>query len=139
MGGSGAMRGPCGGVLSPGEHETLHGAIRYWTTPSVEGAPCLVFLPGLTADSRLFEKQLSYFAGRMNCLVWDPPSHGESRPFDLEWSLDDMARWLRDILAAKGIDRSVLVGQSMGGFLSQVYLELFPGQASGFVAIDSAP
>lgn len=72
-------------------------------------------------------------------LVWDPPSHGASRPFALNWSLDDKARWLKGILDAEGVTGPVLVGQSMGGYLSQVFMELFPGEAAGFVSIDSCP
>lgn len=41
--------------------------------------PWLVFLPGLTADHRLFEKQVEHFIDKAPLFVWDPPSHGESR------------------------------------------------------------
>lgn len=118
---------------------TPSGVIRYWVSPHVEGAPNLVFLPGLTADHRLFDKQLEHFSGIANCLAWDPPSHGQSRPFDLTWSLDDVARWLHEILTVEGFQHPILIGQSMGGFLSQIFMELFPGEAAGFIAIDSAP
>lgn len=77
--------------------------------------------------------------GAVNILAWDPPSHGASRPFPLNWSLDDLARWLRDILQAEGASRPVLVGQSMGGYTAQAYLRLFPDEAAGFISIDSCP
>lgn len=53
--------------------------------------PWLVFLPGLTADHRLFEKQVEHFIDKARLFVWDPPSHGESRPFALTWTMDDLA------------------------------------------------
>ena len=121
------------------EFRTSGGTIRYWVTSHVEGAPNLVFLPGLTADHRLFDKQVEHFCAKANCLAWDPPSHGASRPFELSWSLDDTARWLHGILEAEGFERPVLIGQSMGGFLAQVYMELYPNGAAGFISIDSAP
>ena len=37
-----------------------------------------MFLPGLTADHRLFEKQIEYFEKRQNVFVWDAPSHALS-------------------------------------------------------------
>ena len=67
-------------------------------------APWLVFLPGLTADHRLFNRQLSYFAETMNCFVWDAPAHGKSRPFALTFSMDDLATMLHDILCAEYIE-----------------------------------
>ena len=72
-------------------------------------------------------------------MAWDPPSHGESRPFPLVWTMGDLARYLHGILEQDGIERPILVGQSMGGYVAQAYLDLYPGQAAGFVSIDSAP
>lgn len=121
-------------------HETESGAIAYWVSAEpTPDAPWLVLLPGLTADHRLFDAQLAHFMGAVNVLTWDPPSHGASRPFPLDWSLDDLARWLHDILQAENATRPVLVGQSMGGYTAQAYLRLFPNEAAGFVSIDSCP
>lgn len=125
--------------MNPRTFQTHHGAISYWISDRVENAPELVFLPGLTADHRLFDKQIEHFEARANCLVWDPPSHGKSRPFDLSWSMDDLAEMLHAILLAEGFSRPILVGQSMGGYVSQAYLDLFPGEAAGFVSVDSCP
>ena len=44
----------------------------------------LVFLPGLSADHRLFEKQTEYFSKYRNCLVWDPPRMGSAGPWGIE-------------------------------------------------------
>lgn len=57
------------------EFETERGALRYWVSENDEETAQLVFLPGLTADHRLFNKQVDYFSQRARCLVWDPPSH----------------------------------------------------------------
>ena len=118
---------------------TGDGDIHYWTCFVEKERPWLVFLPGLTADHHLFDRQMVELGKKYNCLVWDAPGHGRSRPFALRFSMDDMAEYLFQILQREEIQRPVLVGQSMGGFLSQVYLELHPGGASGFVSIDSAP
>lgn len=118
-------------------YQTRLGAIHYWVSPG-EGAP-LIFLPGLTADHRLFEKQLTAFEGKRPFLVWDAPGHGASRPFRLDFSLDSKAVWLHAILRREGLERPILIGQSMGGYVAQCLLEHFPGTASGFIAIDSAP
>lgn len=118
---------------------TALGDIHYWTNVWQAGRHTLVFLPGLTADHRLFDAQIEHFSRDWNVFVWDAPAHGRSRPFALGFSLSDKARWLREILAAEGVERPVLVGQSMGSYVAQSYLELFPDAAAGFVSIDSAP
>ncbi len=41
--------------------ETQCGTIHYWISKDAEiSKPSLVFLPGLTADHRLFNKQIEY-------------------------------------------------------------------------------
>lgn len=96
-------------------------------------------LPGLTADHHLFDLQAQHFRGKTNLLSWDAPGHGASRPWAGSIALDDQARLLRSILDAEGIEAPVLVGQSMGGYVSQAYLQLYPNNASGFVSVDSCP
>jgi len=119
---------------------TDSGVVRYWVdTTAGPDAPWLVFLPGLTADHTLFDAQMEHFAGRARCLVWDAPAHGASRPYPLNFTMDDYARILRGILAQEGVERPVLVGQSLGGYVAQAFMDLFPGSAAGFVSIDSAP
>lgn len=119
-------------------HQTDSGSIHYWLIPGDAGKPWLVFLPGLTADHHLFDQQLPAFEG-FGRLVWDAPAHAASRPFRLDFSLADMARYLHEILDAEGISQPVLIGQSLGGYIAQSYLALYPDSAAGFVSIDSAP
>lgn len=121
---------------------TPSGTLHYWVSRAESGRPWLVFLPGLTADHTLFEKQMEAFGPAYNCLVWDPPAHGASRPFALTFSMEQMAEYLYTILQkevwqAEPCARLVLVGQSMGGYLAQVYLTLHPQGVSGFVSVDS--
>ncbi|MCR5092690.1 MAG: alpha/beta hydrolase [Lachnospiraceae bacterium] len=119
---------------------TSCGNIHYWVNKTAEhNRPQLAFLPGLTADHRLFDKQIEYFEERYPVLVWDAPGHASSRPFSLSFSLMDKAKWLYEILIQEGFDKPVIIGQSMGGYVAQTYAQLFPEKLHGFVSIDSAP
>lgn len=121
-------------------YKTPNGEIHYWVNQTAEqDRPQLIFLPGLTADHRLFDKQIAYFEGSYPVLVWDAPGHAASWPFDLNFQLTDKAKWLDEILITEGFDQPVLIGQSMGGYVAQAYAELFPDKLKGFVSIDSAP
>ena len=119
---------------------TPSGAIHYWTGGEADRTtPQIVFLPGLTADHRLFDQQIGYFEGKYRIFVWDAPGHAASWPFKLDFSLSDKARWLDEILRTEGLDDPVIVGQSMGGYVGQMYAELFPEKLKGFISVDSAP
>ena len=121
-------------------HATPCGDIHYWMNEGHrDGGYTLVFLPGLTADHRLFDKQVEDFSDRYTVLVWDAPGHGASWPFELGFSLMDKAGWLGEILEEEGVREPVAIGQSMGGYVGQAFIERFPGRLKGFVSIDSAP
>jgi len=119
---------------------TKLGEIHYWiSSPMDYGRLTLVFLPGLTADHRLFDKQIAFFQPHYNVFVWDAPGHASSYPFELSFTLEDKAFWLNEILGSEGIKDFIIVGQSMGGYVGQAYAELYPDKPRGFVSIDSAP
>ena len=120
--------------------DTSHGAIHYWIN-SIGACkePQLVFLPGLTADHRLFNKQIEFFEDKYPIFVWDAPGNASSYPFEMSFSLEDKARWLNDILEIEGFNNPVIIGQSMGGYVGQMYSQLYPEKLRGFISIDSAP
>ncbi len=121
-------------------YKTEFGEIHYWiNTISDRVVPALIFLPGLTADHRLFEKQIEYFKKKYSVFVWDPPAHASSWPFDFSFSLKDKAIWLNEIIIRENIDKPIVIGQSMGGYVGQMYCQLFPNKLKGFISIDSAP
>lgn len=121
-------------------YDTPCGPIHYWVGEKAEhAAPQLIFLPGLTADHRLFDQQVSYFEGKYPVFVWDAPGHAASWPFSFDFTLMDKAAWLEAILNREGFDQPILVGQSMGGYVAQAFAQRFPEKIAGFVSIDSAP
>ena len=120
--------------------KTPCGTIHYWINDRIDDRKLtLVFLPGLTADHRLFEKQTAYYEEKYNVVVWDAPGHAASWPFEFSFSLMDKAKWVDGILRSEALDKPVIIGQSMGGYVGQAYAELYPEKLKGFVAIDSAP
>lgn len=120
--------------------KTHCGIIHYWINKEADNSRTpLVFLPGLTADHRLFDKQVEYFEGKYPVFVWDAPGHATSWPFDFSFNLQDKAQWLDEILMREDMKEPVIVGQSMGGYVGQAYAQLFPEKLRGFVSIDSAP
>ena len=120
-------------------YETTKGSIHYWIHLIDENKPTLVFLPGLTADHRLFDKQIEYFENTYNVFVWDAPGHGSSWPFILDFDLMDKTKWLYEILEKENVKFPVVVGQSMGAYVGQCFSQLYPDNLKGFISIDSAP
>ena len=120
-------------------YRTRSGIIHYWVNLLNQDSITLVFLPGLTADHRLFDRQIACFENKYNVIVWDAPAHAASWPFTFDFDLMDKAAWLNGILDQEKITKPVIIGQSMGGYVGQAYAQRYPDQLKGFVSIDSAP
>lgn len=118
-------------------HETEHGNIHYWVDIKNDDVT-LVFLPGLTADHRLFSSQCEFFTAKYNVLVWDCPCHGKSRPYDV-FTYADVTSQLHAILEMEKIENVILIGQSLGGMIAQFYIDRYPDKVKGFISVDSVP
>ncbi|MGN0975547.1 MAG: alpha/beta fold hydrolase [Gemmiger sp.] len=115
------------------------GRTCYWVSrQNGQTGRALVFLHGLTADHRLFSAQMAPFRAGHTVLVWDAPGHGASRPYR-DFSYANLAQELKRILDAEKVEKAVLVGQSMGGFVAQSFLARWPERVTGFVGIDTCP
>lgn len=113
------------------------GKTYYWVSKKND-ALTLVFLPGLTADHTLFEKQIEEFSDSYSIIVWDCPCHGKSRPYD-GFGYKEVTSELFGILKTEGILQAVFIGQSLGGMIAQYFISCYPEMAKGFISIDSAP
>ncbi|WP_420627970.1 alpha/beta fold hydrolase [Candidatus Leptofilum sp.] len=113
-----------------------HGSVHYWV--GGQGEPCVVFTHGATMDHGLFEHQIDYFAPNYKLIVWDVPKHGRSRPYE-QFSLKNAADALVGILDDEKVEKAHLVGQSMGGYISQIMARDYPERVKSLVAVDSSP
>ena len=121
------------------EHKTRtreNGTVHYWVAGS--GENCIVFTHGATMDHGLFADQVDYFSKDYKVILWDVPMHGASRPYD-NFSLQGAANALIDMLDAEQIEQAHLVGQSMGGYISQYAARDYPERVKSVTALDSSP
>ena len=112
------------------------GSIHYWVAG--QGKETIVFTHGATMDHGMFQHQVAYFKDRYLVIAWDVPAHGLSRPYD-SFSMRVASEDLVSILDAEGVDQAHLVGQSMGGYISQIMVLEHPERVSTLTAVDSAP
>lgn len=120
-------------------HKTLsgkQGPIHYWIAG--DGDQTIVFTHGATMDHGLFQDQMPYFAQRFKVISWDVPRHGQSRPY-AHFSLQNAANEMIEILKAENIGQAHLVGQSMGGYISQIAAVDHPAKVQTITAVGSSP
>ena len=115
------------------------GSVSYQVTGS--GNPPLLLTHGYGATSAMFRQNLAAAAARNQAVTWDIRGHGSSdypadaSRYSAAAALADMAA----ILAALGVDRAVLGGHSLGGYLSLDFALSHPDRVAGLVLIDTGP
>ena len=122
--------------MDPKILDTPSGQIHYWIAG--QGEQTIFFTHGATMDHGMFREQAEYFSNQSQVISWDVPAHGLSRPFP-DFSLQGAAEAIFKILDQEGIQKAHLVGQSMGGYISQIASRDNPQRVASLVALDSSP
>lgn len=108
----------------------------YWTSGT--GNACVLLIHGATADHLLFKHQFNFFNKYFKIIAVDVPAHGKSRPFP-NFNLKIAAEEIISILDLEIIDKVHLIGQSMGGYISQIMARFYPERVSSIILIGSSP
>lgn len=115
---------------------------RLWYEEKGKGTP-IVFIHGWLGSSWHFSNQLDYFSKTYRVFIFDHKGHGKSdRPKDAEYTLPEFAEELNQALDKLiGDQKFVLIGHSMGGFISQIYATTpkFKKRLKGLILMSTAP
>ncbi|MFI7111476.1 alpha/beta fold hydrolase [Nonomuraea sp. NPDC050227] len=103
------------------------------------GVP-VVFSHGAGADHVMFDAQARHLRARgYRVVTWDLRGHGLSRPAGGRFTAEQAIADLCALVEHLALDRPVLVGQSLGGNLSQAVVRRHPGLARALVVIGATP
>jgi pimeloyl-ACP methyl ester carboxylesterase len=121
------------------ELERPGGRIRYDVTGS--GLPALLLTHGFGATSSMFRPNLAAASAGNQVVTWDILGHGGSDyPADPErYGADSALADMAALLTALGVERAVLGGHSLGGYLSLGFALRYPERVAGLVLIDTGP
>ncbi len=104
------------------------------------GAP-LVLVHGFPFDGSLWEKQLEGPGGGMWVVAPDMPGMGESEPLELnrEAGMDDYADAIAGWAKSAGVEKIVLAGHSMGGYIAFAFVRKFPEMLEKLILVATRP
>jgi pimeloyl-ACP methyl ester carboxylesterase len=112
--------------------ETSAGPLAY--TDTGRGDP-VVFVHGVLANSRLWQRVAPLLEDRCRCIIVDWPLGSHTRPMrpDSDLSPPALAELIVELLDALGLEQVTLVGNDTGGALCQLVVAQHPQRVSRLV------
>jgi pimeloyl-ACP methyl ester carboxylesterase len=103
--------------------------------------PAVLLTHGYGASRRMWDSNIPALAGNHKVIAWDMRGHGSSAaPTDPgDYSHHACVEDMAELLDAARAPRAVLIGMSLGGYLSLAFRLRFPERVSGLVLVDTGP
>jgi pimeloyl-ACP methyl ester carboxylesterase len=98
---------------------------------SLGEGPIVVLLHGFGEDSSVWDFQKEALAQQFQILIPDLPGSGQSRLID-DMSMEGLADAVFFLLQQEGITNCILIGHSMGGYITLAFAEKYGAMLTGF-------
>ncbi len=108
---------------------------------AMESAPTILLSHGYSATSAMWTGQLQALKAQYNVIAWDMRGHGKSDSpadpglYSEAATVDDMAA----ILDACGVDRAIIAGLSLGGYMTLAFHATYPERCLALMLFDTGP
>ncbi|MGM0768761.1 MAG: alpha/beta fold hydrolase [Pseudomonadota bacterium] len=113
--------------------------IAYLRNKEMTDGDTVVLIHGFGANKDNWTRLARELTDQFNVYAIDLPGHGDSsKALDLGYRFEDQVQHLARILDALDIDRSHMMGNSMGGAITALYAATFPGQIRSAVLFNPA-
>ena len=100
--------------------------------------PALVLLHGFPESGTIWKNICDDLAASFTLIIPDLPGSGNSK-LDTDTGLDQMADLVKQILDKEGINKAVIAGHSMGGYVAFAFADKYPDRLSGLSLVHSTP
>ena len=97
----------------------------------------LVLLHGFMNSLEVWNTYLLLYMREMRVILIDLPGHGKSDVFDEKHTMEFMASTVKAVLDHLEIRECVMVGHSMGGYVTLAFAEQYPHVLRGFGLVHS--
>lgn len=119
--------------------ETAEGLrVHYRDEGNPDGVP-IILAHGTSASLHAFEPLVERLGGEFRIITYDQPGHGlSSRSPGDDYSAHGMMKALDAVAEAAGLERFVLGGNSMGGWVAWRYALAHPSRTEALILLDAA-
>jgi 3-oxoadipate enol-lactonase len=111
-------------------------SISYIEHGSLQGLP-VVFIHGFPFNHRMWEPQMRELPNDIHAIAYDVRGHGSSAVGDGQFTIELFVDDLIALLDHLGIEKAVICGLSMGGYIALRAVERHPKRIKGLVLCDT--
>lgn len=114
---------------------------EYHNTPihyqKIGNGPALVFLHGFLESQEMWNPIRPLFSENYTVITLDLPGMGKSGVLQETHTMELMAEAIAALLTHLNIEKTTLVGHSMGGYISLAFVELFAERVEKIIMLNS--
>jgi len=137
------MRAYYHGILSTFPFEQRYVDTSYGQTfllaAGPESSPPVILIHGSNSNSEFWFPEIMALSAQFRVYAVDIIGEaGNSEEYRPDLETNDFALWLRDVLTALGIEKCVIIGNSLGGWMSLKFATTYPECVSKLVLIAAA-
>ena len=98
----------------------------------------LVFLHGFCESTKVWKEFTKSLEHKFRIILLDLPGFGENTHNIHDYSMESMAEYVKEQLDEKGVKKCILVGHSMGGYVSMAFAEKYGSMLNGLCLFHSS-
>lgn len=99
----------------------------------------VVFIHGYPLDHTMWFGVIAALGAGVRSYTPDLPGFGKTAPLGGEPSIEALAHSVLDLLKRENVERAVIAGMSMGGYIALAMAEMAPQKFAGLALISSQP
>jgi 3-oxoadipate enol-lactonase len=111
-------------------------AINYIEYGSTQGLP-VVFIHGFPFSHKMWEPQMRELPNDIHAIAYDVRGHGSSDVGDGQFTIELFVDDLIVLLDHLSLEKAVLCGLSMGGYIALRAIEKYPARIKGLILCDT--
>jgi 3-oxoadipate enol-lactonase len=101
------------------------------------GDPVIIFIHGFPFNKSMWDKQMEVLKENYRVIAYDVRGHGNSDAGTKDFSIDLFATDLLNLMDALKIDKAILCGLSMGGYIALNAVENYPDRFDALILSDT--
>lgn len=102
-----------------------------------EGAPVIIFIHGFPFNKSMWDKQIKVLKDNYRVIAYDVRGHGSSDVGTGIYSIELFVNDLINLMEALKIDKAILCGLSMGGYIALRAIENYPDHFDALILCDT--